>query len=212
MQTASHPTDQFNDVLGRLPPWIDLDTLAFETKAIERPREVRDGATLVRLGLARGPGGLSLSQTAAWAGLIGVAGLSAPGLKYRLDNAGNFFEALVSILLTDAAQSTPFHWPGRFLSAADGSGISEHASKGVDWRVHGVFDLGRGRFSHLELSDCHGAESIARGAPIDGEIRIGDRGFAKAGALARVLQPGQWPRRLHRAHELADLRVDHARG
>ncbi len=190
MQTASLPADQFNDVLGRVPSWVDLDRLAFETKAIERPREVRDGATLFRLGLARGPGGLSLSQTAAWAGLIGVAGLSAPGVKYRLDNAVDFFEALVNALLTGAAQTTPLHWPGRFLRAADGSSICERASKGVDWRVHGVFDLGRGRFSHLELSDCHGAESMARGAPIDGEIRIVDRGFAKAGVLQAWYEQG----------------------
>jgi hypothetical protein len=33
--TASLPIDHFSDVLGRLPPDLDLDALAFETKAIE---------------------------------------------------------------------------------------------------------------------------------------------------------------------------------
>jgi hypothetical protein len=183
MQRASLGTDHFNDVLGRLPRGLDLDALAFDTGAIERWREIKDGATLLRLALARGPGGLSLVDTAAWARMIGLVGMSGPGLNYRLDKAGDFLDALVAQLLTGAYQSTPLHWPGRFLRAADGSGISEHASKGLDWRVHGVFDLGRGRFSHLELSDSHGAESVARGAPIDGEIRIGDRNYARAGAL-----------------------------
>jgi hypothetical protein len=185
MQTASLRPDHFKDVLGRLPPAVDLDALALETNAVERWREIKDGASLLRLALARGPGGLSLAETAGWAGLIGLAELSAPGLKYRLDKAGGFLDALVSDLLLCAMHSAPLHWPGRFLRAADGSSISERASKGVDWGVHGVFDLGRGRFSHLELSDCHGAESMVRGAPIDGEIRIGDRGFAKAGVLQR---------------------------
>lgn len=190
MQTASLSIDHFNDVLGRLPPWVDLDALAFETKAIARRREIKNGASLLRLALARGPGGLSLSEAAGWAEMIGLAGLTAPGVKYRLDNAGDFLDALIASLLVGAGQSVPLHWPGRFLRAADGSGISEHASEGFDWRVHGVFDLGLGRFSHLELSDCRGAESMARGLPRDGEIRIGDRNYAKPGVLQRWYEQG----------------------
>lgn len=53
--------------------------------------------------------------------------------------------------------------------------MSKPGSTGTDRRVHGVFDLGRGGFSHLELSDGHGAEALERGALLAGEIRIGDR-------------------------------------
>ena len=56
--TASLPADQFNDLLGLLPPYLDLDELARQTKAIERGRKVDSGASLLRLALARGPGGL----------------------------------------------------------------------------------------------------------------------------------------------------------
>ncbi len=118
MQTASLRPDHFKDVLGRLPPAVDLDALALETNAVERWREIKDGASLLRLALARGPGGLSLAETAGWAGLIGLAELSAPGLKYRLDKAGGFLDALVSDLLLCAMHSTPLHWLGRFLRAA----------------------------------------------------------------------------------------------
>lgn len=188
MQTASLPIDHFIDVLGRLPPDLDLDALAFETKAIERRREISNGASLLRLALARGPGGLSLSQTATWAGMIGLTDLSSPGVKYRIDKAADFLDGVVNRLLASAGQSAPLHWPGRILRAADGSGISQHASQGLDWRVHGVFDLGCGRFSHLALTDCHGAESMTRGAPVDGEIRIGDRNYARAGMLHELRQ------------------------
>jgi hypothetical protein len=183
MHTASLATDHFNDVPGRLPAGLDLNQLAFESKAIERCREIGDGASLLRLALARGPGGMSLSQTAAWAGMIGLTEISAPGLKYRIDKAADFLDGIVSHLLAEAQQGAPLQWPGRFLRAADGSGISQHASQGLDWRVHGVFDLGRGRFSHLAVTDCHGAESMARGAVVDGEIRIGDRNYSRAGTL-----------------------------
>ena len=186
MQVASLPVDHFQDVLGRLPPGIDLTALAFGTRAIERRRQICDGASLLRMALARGPGGLSLSQTAAWAGMIGLTELSSPGVKYRLDKAVDFLDALVSRLLAQATQGTPVHWPGRILRAADGSGISQDASQGQDWRVHGVFDLGRGRFSHLALTDRHGAESMARGTALAGEIRIGDRNYARAGVLREL--------------------------
>ncbi|SFK62571.1 hypothetical protein SAMN02745775_104369, partial [Falsiroseomonas stagni DSM 19981] len=79
--------DQFPELLARLPPGLDLDALALETKAIQRRREVVDGAGLLRIALARGPGGLSLRQTAAWAALRGIAELSNPGVKYRLNQA-----------------------------------------------------------------------------------------------------------------------------
>ncbi len=82
---ASVLTDRFSEVLERLPAGLDLDVLALEAKAIQRRREVVDGAALLRIALARGPGGLSLRQTAAWASMQGIAELSNPGVKYRLD-------------------------------------------------------------------------------------------------------------------------------
>ena len=62
--------------------------------------------------------------------------------------------------------------------------VSQPGSKGSDWRVHGVFDLGTGGFSHLELTDNHGAEGLDRGTPEPGDVWIADRNYARA----RVLQ------------------------
>ena len=190
--TASVLTDQFSDLLARLPAGLDLDRLALESKAIQRKREVVDGATLLRIALARGPGGLSLRQTAAWASMLGIAALSNPGVQYRLNQATEFLAALVERLLAAKAPGAELRWPGRILRLADGTCVSKPGSTGTDWRIHGVFDLGRGGFSHLELSDQHGAEGLERGAPVDGEIRIGDRNYARAPVLQR---PGREARR-----------------
>jgi hypothetical protein len=175
--------DQFAELLDRLPPGLDLDKLARDTKAIERRRELSDGFSLLRLALARGPGGLTLKQTAAWAELIGLAEMSDPAIKYRLDKATPFLKSLMDQLLATRADAQALHWPGRFLRAVDGTHVNQPGSKGTDWRIHSVFDLGTGGFSHLELTDKHGAESIERGAPIAGEIRIGDRNYGSAKAL-----------------------------
>jgi hypothetical protein len=182
---ASVLTDQFAELLERLPAGLDLDRLALETKAIQRKRELVDGVTLLRIALARGPGGLSLRQTAAWASMLGIAELSNPGVKYRLNQATDFLAVLVERLLAAKAPGADLRWPGRTLRLADGTCVSRPGSTGTDWRIHGVFDLGRGGFSHLELTDKHGAEALERGAPHPGEIRIGDRNYARAPVLRR---------------------------
>lgn len=187
MQTqASLPSDQYSDLLSWLPADLDLDELASQTKAIERKRKLGDGSKLLRLALARGPGGLSLSQTGAWAELIGLAAMSDPGIKYRLDKAVGFLKAVMERQLAGHADSRALHWPGRFLSAGDGTNIKQRASQGTDWRIHAVFDLGSGGFSHLELTDKHGAEQATRGAPRPGEVRIMDRNYARAPSLAAL--------------------------
>jgi hypothetical protein len=167
--TASVPTDQFTDLLERLPAGLDLDLLALETKAIPRKRKIGDGASLLRLALARGPGGFSLRQTAGWMSLLEIVELSNPGVHYRLKQAVGFLAAIVGQLLAVKAPGARLRWPGRTLRLADGTCVSKPGSTGTDWRVHGVFDLGSGGFSHLELTDKHGAEALERGALLAGE-------------------------------------------
>ena len=188
--SASILTDQFSEVLGRLPKELDLDGLAHQTGALRRGREIKNGVDLFRLCLARGPGGLSLRETAAWVSWVGIADISNPAVKYRLDHAIAFQEAVAGHILQSRTGGAAPLWPGRTIRISDGSSISEPGSAGIDWRVHGVFDLGRGGFSHLELTDVKGAESVGRGAPVTGEIRIADRNFAKARALQTYLRAG----------------------
>jgi hypothetical protein len=191
MHAASPPSDSYTDLLARLPPELDLDALAVSTKAIERPRKVCDGGSLLRLALARGPGGMSLNQTAAWASMGGLAQLSDPAVKYRLDKAADFLKAVMEQQLAARAGSKTLRWPGRILRVVDGTNISQPASQGTDWRVHAGFDLGAGGFFHLELTDNRGAESLARGAPVAGEIRIADRNYASAAALHHLCRQAE---------------------
>jgi len=186
MLEASPPIDHFPAVLARLPSHIDLEALAREFKAFQRPRGVRRAADLLRLALAWGPGGYSMQRVAAWAGERKIASLTEDALIQRLHNAAPFLEALTRELLNRMG-STPC-WHGRVLRVSDGSSLSEQASKGTDWRVHGVYDVGCGRFTHLEVTDSHGGEALDRGRPVAGEIRIADRGYANAQSWQRFLQ------------------------
>jgi hypothetical protein len=143
---ASVLSDQFPQLLARLPAGLDLDRLAAEGAALARRREVKTGAELLRLALARGPGGLSLRETAAWSGLLGLAKLSNPAVKYRLDQAAGCIEAVVEQVLAAKAGAGAPCWRGRSLRLADGTSLSQPGSVGTDWRVHAMFDLGRGGF------------------------------------------------------------------
>jgi hypothetical protein len=218
--TTSVPSDQFSDLLDRLPADLDLDRLALETKAIQRKRKIGDGASLLRLALARGPGGFSLRQTSGWVSLLDIVELGNPGVHYRLKQAVAFrarlardhrrgvhyrlkqavafLAAIVSRLLAVKAPGARLRWPGRTLRLADGSRVGKPGSTGTDWGVHGVFDLGSGGCSHLEPTDKHGAEALERGAPLAGEVRIGDRNYARVPVLKRFLAE---------AHGMADFIV-----
>jgi hypothetical protein len=193
--TASPHTDEFPALLARLPADLDLDRLAIKHKAIQRGRKIKTGTALLRLALARGPGSLSLRDTAGWTGMLGERGrerglsaLSNPAVKYRLDQAVDFLKAVMEHLLAAKSASQGLHWPGRTIRLADGTCIAKPGSKGTDWRVHGVFDLGSGGFSNLELTDAKGAESLTRGAPVASEVRIADRFYGRAKHWHRFLQ------------------------
>jgi hypothetical protein len=194
-QTASPAWDAWSELSTRLPS--DLDDLALATKAIERRREdgISDGEALLRLCLARGPGGKSLSETSAWALLNGVADLAGQSINERLHRSVAFLSALVHRLLTGRATGKPSIWTGRCLRIADGSSLSQPGSKGTDWRVHGVYDLDGGGFSHLEVTDTSGAESLLRCVPVANEVLIADRGYARAKELRACADPDSPGRR-----------------
>lgn len=181
--------DHFPAFLGRLPAELDVEALARETKAFQRPRGVRSGTDLLRLALAWGPGGYSLQQVAAWAGERGIAEITDEALIQRLHNAGGFLQAVTKQLLMPKAPA--LCWHGRVLRICDSTSLSKPASKGTDWRIHGVYDLASGGFTHLELTDGHGGEALDRGKPVAGELRIADRGYSNAQAWQRFCEASE---------------------
>jgi len=184
MQDLASPDPGWLDTLLRLPSDLDLNQLARDTGAIQRYRGITDAKDLLRLALARGPGGKTLKQTAAWSGLCGIAEITAPSLSDRLHGSVAFFSALTSHLLAAGRPPTPALWHGRCLHLCDASSLSERGGTGTDWRIHATFDLASGRFSHLELTDGKGAEALRRMVCDDGGVMIADRGYAKAGEMA----------------------------
>ena len=178
---------------------LDWTNSRFRRGPCAGKRGVPDALALLRLALARGPGGLSLRDAAAWAHLAQVAKLTDASLNDRLHQSCEFLAAVAAAMLQAKTPGCCFRWPGRVLRISDGSGFSKPGSKGTDWRVHAVYDLGAGGFSHFELTDKHGAEaSIAEpqfaeksGSPI-AIIRTPKVCGACARASARPATPTIW--------------------
>jgi Transposase DDE domain len=192
MQTASVVDPHWPALLQRLSGALNLDASARASGALRRRRAVADGATLLRLALAHGPGGLSLRSAAGWAGVSGVAALSDVALRKRLRGAADWLGQVAGTLLRTAAASTAGAalLAGRRLRIVDGSSISSPGATGTEWRLHADYDPSAGRFTGLELTDVHGAEGFARLGFAAGDVALGDRGYARPRGLQHVLASG----------------------
>lgn len=186
MSIASH-TDDWPSVLGRVSSIIDLDVTARESKALLRCRGVRHASDLLRLALAYGPGGQSLREASAWALLQGIGSLSSQAVMNRLRGASDWLEVIAGRLLAEASSSALA--AGRRVRAVDASVIPAPGS-GKNWRLHAVYELREQRFSHLELTDIHGAEGLERVPVETNDVVLGDRVFARPDGLRHVVDGG----------------------
>ncbi len=154
-----------------------------------RRRGVGDAATLLRLALAYGPGGMSLRSAAAWAGLNDVAAISDVALLKRLCGSADWLGEIAGALLRNASNAGSATGARR-LRIADGSSISQPGSKGTDFRLHATYEPALTRFTHLELTDAHGGEAFSRTHLQEGDVVVGDRAYARAPSLEKVISSG----------------------
>lgn len=136
--------DNWSAILAHIGKPEELDTSARNAGALTRRREIRDAATLLRLGLAYGPGGMSLREVTAWAQLHDVATLSDVALLKRLRNAADWFGILAAQTLAVRAAVTGCT-SGKRLRLVDGTAISAPGCKMASESIM-VWHLNRSRF------------------------------------------------------------------
>lgn len=190
MERQNHLDAAWQDLLGRLPESLDLDESARAYGALKRRRAIRDGATLLRLALAYGPGGMSLRSAAAWAGGHDIADLSDVGLLKRLRGASDWLGHVAATLLDRSPVNMDTAASKRKLRIVDGSIIRSPGKGGVDWRLHATYDAATARFSELEISDIHEGESLSRASFEPGDLVLADRGYARTPGLQHVMAMG----------------------
>lgn len=179
----------WQSIIDRLGQHIDIESSAAEYSALVRKRTVSSASTLLHLCFAYVLGQLSLRMLSAWAQTHGVVSCSDVALLKRLRGSADWLEAMACQLIQRSYPA--LHQPsiGRLL-LVDGSMIGCVRDGPTARRLHVVYDLASQRPQHVEITDCHTAERLDCGKIIAGDIRIGDRGFARHGDLASVKAQG----------------------
>jgi Transposase DDE domain len=165
-----------------------IDAVARSTRALVRPRVVRDGGQLLRLALNYAATGRSLRTTAAWSeAALGIV-LSDVALLGRLREAGDFLASLCAQLLVqvggEAVATAP--WQGPPIRLVDSSVFAGPGQKGGQHRLHASYDPVRQVFDTFEVTPISKGESLTRAGIEPGAIGIGDRNFAKTPALRQL--------------------------
>jgi IS4 transposase len=191
MSTESLKESDWWKIVERLGGRQALEASARETKAFLRPREVASATDLLRLILSYCLSTMSLRSTAAWADAMSLASISDVGLIYRLRQSTAWLERLVSQALE---RRRPGSARGRLIRVVDGTSVAKAGAKARKsnkvWRVHSAFDLPLESFGHFVLTDEKSAENLTRVPVIEGEIRLGDRAYMNAEAIAEVIEAG----------------------
>jgi hypothetical protein len=183
MKTAGIYTDgEWSQIVGMLPP--DLDTIARQTGALRRRRNVPDATALVRLCLAYALTTLSMKDVCAWAGAAQVTTMCGPSFFYRLCQCEPLIEQILSHVL---GEGIPQASTKRRIRIVDATVITGPGSTGTDWRLHIMFDPVHGMFRSVEITDAKGGEGYARYEVEAGEIVMGDRCYSTAKGIATVV-------------------------
>jgi hypothetical protein len=115
---------------------------------------------------------------------MGLGTLSDVAVLKRLRRCGPWLGWLVGQWLRTHVVRVPVT-SGR-LRLVDATTVCKPGSTGTDWRLHASYDVGRGSFDELQLTDGRGAESLARIHLEPGDILVADRGYAHPEVLGGV--------------------------
>ena len=183
--TEWHQPSGWEKVRSEMPD--DLEAMARSSKALVRGRKIKTAERLLRMVLAYAVCDWSLRMVGAWAVIQDIAAVSDVAILYRFCRCQQWLGQLLARLLQQQ-NSYLRELAGVRLRLIDTTVISQPGSVGTDWRIHVSMDLGKMCLDGVEITDGHSKESIARFPARSDEIWVGDRGFAFADKLGRVLQ------------------------
>jgi hypothetical protein len=159
---------------------------ARDSGAFQRQREVRSPEDLLRILLIHVGVGYSLKESALRADILGLGKLSSVCLHNRLKSSEEWLRWLAEELWRERGRKLV--GPGRRIRAVDATVVSEPGSTGTDWRLHYAVNLHNLQCDFFELTDARGGETWRRVPVEEGDILIGDRGYAHAEGIASVLK------------------------
>ena len=173
-------------VVQRLGDCLDLEASCRSCGAIRRARAITSASQLLRVILAYVLGNLSFRSTAAWAEAAGQVSMSDVALLKRVRKSGPWLRRLVEVL---AGLQSPAGTVGdtRRVVAIDATMICSPGDTQDYAVLHTAYDVTAQCFRSTELTDRHTAERLDIGVISPGEIRLGDRAYARWDGLHAVV-------------------------
>jgi len=177
-------------IKGVLP--AGWEKAAIERRAIRRDQgPLAKPEALLRLLLGKAASDKSNRETAAEAGLTGLAEVSDVAIHKRERQSGDWLEWIADGLLGGTMNELP-QGPFR-LRLVDATTVSVPGSKGTDFRLHVCVNLPDRRFSHAELTNKHGGETLMRFPVMPGDIYVGDRAYGTSKGVGHVVAGSGMP-------------------
>lgn len=165
---------------------------ARELGALQRCRRFATAEPLLRTLLIHLADGCSLRETAVRAGLGDIAKVSDVALLKRLRSAGEWLRWMAEQLMLGWIPKQPDALLGKGLNVrlVDGSFVQEPGSTGTDWRIHYSIELPSLRCDEVLVTGPQVGESFLRFEVHEGDLFIGDRGYAHGDGIAHVVEGG----------------------
>jgi hypothetical protein len=169
---------------------FDLDGLAVECGALERRRGVSGGEALVRSLLLVGLPNSSLERASVMAREAGLAQLNSTALFKRLCGSEKLLEALYRHTLNHAVDIGG-RWGEFRLLAVDATILCGPGAKGINQKLHTVYDLSKGLPLSVELTGPEGGEALWRHHSFGfGDLVLGDSGYGYNRSFHFALKSG----------------------
>lgn len=180
--------DEDWELVKRLLP-EQWEQKARELGAFRRGRGIADPTALLRVMLIHLAQGCGLRETAVRAQHGGLASVSDVAILKRLKGCGAWFEWMAGALRQKWLPCFPVGeaWAGRRIRLIDGSMVSEPGDTGSQWRLHYSIGLPALNCEEVIITTPKEGETLKRFEVREGDLFIGDRGYAHPGGIAHVV-------------------------
>jgi IS4 transposase len=175
-------------VIERMGGAMALASSARKHKAFVRPRGIKSAVDLLRLAFMYGPGGYSLRGLAAMAAADDIADVSDVAVLERLKRTADWLRSLCEEALGRVAKVIGADVTRRPIRIVDSSRLEGPGDR--VWRLHLCYDPGHARIVDAAITTTKDGDRLDRLVVTPGEIRIGDRGFAKPDQIKSTIDAG----------------------
>lgn len=132
--------------------------------------------------------GCSLAETSLRAGQLGLGEMNQSAVYRRLRSAEEWLRWMAEQMRASLGFTVPK--VAQRVLAVDATAITEPGSTGTDWRIHYAIDLATLQCDFFLLTDVKGGETWRRFPVKEGDIMLGDRGYANPNGVAHVVEAG----------------------